>query len=113
MFWKFGKNSSSTTEEVRKKLPKPRSIVEKVGRYLITEMKQNPDQVWSLQSVTRPDEVDRKRVNFRVFDYASVSAAKVNVRDYHSLDAYPEHILWEGWYPKDDYHVYLTKNDDN
>ena len=111
MFWKLGNQKAATSGNTVKKLPKPKSIVEKVGRILITDFNQDPDIVWQLFTVTRPDEAAPKHVKFRVFDLGKVSAANIKVVDYHSLDTHPEQVLWEGWYQKDDYRVQFASTE--
>lgn len=110
MFLKFVNKKTSVTEPKRKKLPKPMTLGDKVGSNLVTQMKQDPSWIWQLEMVIRPDEAQPKKINFRVFEPSRTMAAKLNVQDFHSLDAYPEQILWEGWYHKDDYHVYFTND---
>jgi len=101
MFWKKGAKTGETTNKKVEKLPGPKGIPELVGRYLITELKQNPDQVWNFKAVLRPLLDKGKGVfEFRVLDDTQVAAKKVAVKDYNSLDAHPELILYQGWFNK-------------
>ena len=54
MFWKKGAKTGETSDKKVEKLPGPKGIPEIIGRYLITELKQNPDQVWNFKAVLRP-----------------------------------------------------------
>jgi len=65
-----------------------------------TQLKQNPDWVWTLKTVVRPRPDGKDRFDFRVFDQAQVAAKKVTVKDYNSLDEHPNLILYEGWFDK-------------
>ena len=101
MFWKKGAKTGETSDKKVEKLPGPKGIPEIIGRYLITELKQNPDQVWNFKAVLRPQLDKGKSVfEFRVFDGAQVAVKKVVVKDYNSLDRYPELILYQGWFNK-------------
>jgi len=45
-----------------------------------------------------PESKDLK--NIRIYDPARVAAAKAAVKNYKTFDAYPELILYEGWFNK-------------
>ena len=47
--------------------------------------------------------------DFRVFDEAQVAAREVTVKDYTSLDEYPDLILYEGWFDKEANKVEIEK----
>ena len=79
------------------KLPGPKDIDELVGRYVVLDKHQNPDYVWRLKSVVRRWPENKNRFDFRIFDDAQAATKKAKIRDYTSLDSYPELILWEGW----------------
>lgn len=94
MFWKRGE----TKEE--EKLSRPKNISELVGRYMVVEMNQNPDWVWKLKCVVRP--AGKKKVFWcRVFDDAQTAKAGVQVKDWTSLDAHSELIVWEGYFDEE------------
>ncbi|MGB5986149.1 MAG: hypothetical protein WBG37_12665 [Desulfobacterales bacterium] len=103
MKWKFwSKNNTDkvTQLEIPKKLSKPKEIPEMVGRYLVVNLKEDPDWVWSLKAVIRPKESVPDAFRVRLFDPARATAYAVRVLDYTSLDAHPHLILYEGWYNK-------------
>jgi hypothetical protein len=107
MSWKFWKNSQSVKGKEERlpgmkeeRLPGMKDIPELVGRQLVVELKQDPDWVWHLKSVTRKRSDDKESYDFRVFDLPQVLAKKVHVRDYNSLNDHPALILFEGWFNK-------------
>ena len=105
MFWKkmFCKKKPAVEEPSKpkvKKLPKPKDIPELVGRYLIRQMKKDPDWVWKLKGVVRQRSEGKDAFDFRVFDEAQVAAKKVAIKDYTSLDEHPDLILYQGRFDK-------------
>jgi len=78
----------------------PKCIPELVGRHLVVEQKQNPDWARKLKAVVRPRPEDKDAFDFRVFDEAQAAAKKVTIKDYSSLDEYPDLIVYEGWFDK-------------
>jgi hypothetical protein len=95
MFWK-----RRPAKPKVEKLPGPKDIPELVGRYLITELKQNPDRVWKLKGVVRRRLEGKDAFDFRVFDEAQVAAKKVAIKDYNSLNEHPDLILYQGRFDK-------------
>lgn len=82
------------------KLTGPRDVPELVGRHLVVALGQNPDWVWHLKSVVQPRLESKYAFYFRVFDEVQTSAKKVSVKNYDSLNAFPDLILFEGWFDK-------------
>src|SRR5512138_3558308 len=93
MFGLFGKDSGD-------RLPGPKDIPDAVGQQLVVTHKENPDWVWTLKSVMKPDGVGKDVFHIRVFADSVAGAARVKIQDYTTLDAYPEMILYEGVYDK-------------
>ncbi len=93
MFWK-----KKTDADGKPKLPGPTGIPELAGRHMVVEMHKDPDYVWKLRAVNRP--VGKKDFYCRVFDDADLNKAKLQVKDWTSLDGHPELIVWEGYYDK-------------
>ena len=91
MFW--GKKSAK--EEG--KLSGPKEIPGPVQNYLVAETKMDPDLVKLLRAVERKSPTGAT-FNIRVFDESEAKARKVEVKDYTSLDACPDLILYEGWF---------------
>lgn len=93
MFWK-----RKETKEGEVKLLGPKEIPDLVGRYMVAEMRKDPDWVWKLKGVVRPAEDKKKAFYCRIFDGAQAAQAGVKVEDWSSLDDHPELILWEGYF---------------
>jgi len=99
-FWKKELGKGEQSKAPMQKLPKPKSIPEPVGRYLVVNLGKNPDWVWHLKGVVRSRQESKDSYDVRVFDEAKAGQARVIVRDYTSLDEHPELILYEGWFDK-------------
>ena len=95
----FGKKGKEPGVE---KLSKPGEIPEAVGRFLVVQMKKDPDWVWNLKSVIRPKAGAASKFVFdvRVFDTARAAAKGVIVKDWTTLDGHPDLVLYEGWFDK-------------
>jgi hypothetical protein len=73
----------------------PRQIPEWAYRYIVVHLKADPDRVSKLQCVEEPDYLGDRPVHLiRIFDPDAAQGAEI--RDYASLDRYPELILYEG-----------------
>ena len=92
-FWQKGENGTPAQG-----LPKPKDLPEAVGRYLVVELKRDPDWVWTLKALLRPREENRDIKDIRLFNPDKADAADVSVRNFTSLDAHPELIVYEGWF---------------
>ena len=88
MFW--GKKSAK--EEG--KLSGLKEIPELVQKYLVAEKKMAPDLVKLLRGVERKS-TNGAGFDIRVFDHSEAIAAKVEVKDFTSLDNSPDLILYE------------------
>lgn len=99
MFGKLMKKKESDSARPVK-LPKPRDILEPVGRALVIRHNQNPDWVWSLKCVVLPDPRDPQREHFRVYDPQACRERGLTVKAYPDLDAHPELVAYHGWVDK-------------
>ncbi len=77
----------------------PKDIPELVGRYMVVEMKQDPNFIWTMKGVVR--QINNKEYYCRVYDAGKTAQAGVQVKDWTSLDGPPELILWEGYFDKE------------
>ena len=112
MFWRKQKKTSSPVgvesaafetgmpKPKAEKLPGPKGIPEAIGRYLVAELKQNPDWIWKLKGVLCPRTDGKDRFNFRLFNKAQVKEKEIVIRNYTSLDEYPDLIIYQGWFDK-------------
>jgi hypothetical protein len=90
MFWKKDKNA----------LPGPKGVPDPVGREIVQNLGGNPDKVWNLKAVIRPKEGEKDTFEVRVFNGEQASSKHVSIKNYDSLDEYPDLILYEGWFNK-------------
>ena len=94
MSWKFWQKNAASKETDG--LPRPKDLPEPVGRYLVVDMKLDPDYVWTLKAAMRPREDNHDMRDFRIFSPGKADAAGVTVRHYKTLDEHPELILYAG-----------------
>jgi hypothetical protein len=109
MFWNkwFKKNDCSTPQKPR--LKPPIDLPQQVGRFLVVNLGEDPDWVWELKAVIKPVEGGKKSArHFRVYDPVKTAKQWIKVRDYHSLDDYPDLILYEGDFDRDTHAVSLS-----
>ena len=102
MSWKFWKAKTTDNQILNpksSKLPRPKDLPERVGIYMVTQLKLDPDWVWSLKGALRPT-IDRHIFDIRIFDPKETAVTDVVITDYNSLDRCPEMILFEGSYNK-------------
>jgi hypothetical protein len=110
MKWKFWEKTQKQEDLSRRKterLPRPKSIPDAVGRYLVVNMGKNPDWVWNLRGAIRKREDKKDAFDFRIFDEAMTAAQKISVKDYTYLDPHPDLILFEGWFDKQNFAVHI------
>ena len=79
------------------KLSGPKEIPEPVQKYLVVERKMDPGLVKLLRAVERKS-VTGATFDIRIFDNSEAIAKKVQVKDYSSLDEFPDLIIYEGWF---------------
>jgi hypothetical protein len=93
MFW--GKKSVNK-ESKKEKLPGPQAIPGLVQKHLVAESKMDPDLVKLLRAVMLKNSNEEKAFHIRIFDGSEALAKKVQVKNYTSLDEYPDLIIYEG-----------------
>ena len=109
MFWKKKTKTEEPSKPKMKKLPAPSSIESILATKLIVDLKQDADQIWKLHSVVCQRSGGGQRFDFRVFDADRVTATRVQVKDYTSLDDYPELIVYQGWFDKESGEVHFEE----
>ncbi len=97
MFDFFRKKSADGNKVA--KLPGPRPIPDEAGRFLVVDLKQDPNWVWTLRAVVKPT-AEKGGFEVRIFDDRHAGVRALNIRDYHSFDAHPELVLFSGTYNK-------------
>lgn len=104
MNWKFWYRPQQV-EPIDKSTPKvklsgPRELPQQIGKYLVVRERMDPDWVWSLRCVLSPRGQKKSSFDFRVFPSNTVAAAGLKIKDYSFLNAYPQLILFYGWFDK-------------
>ena len=99
MFWKKD-GKTDDKHQLEEKLPRPKNIPTVIGMNLVTSFNRDPDWVWNLKAVTMEVPEDKYVTRYRVFDPTQAGFAKVDVRNYRTLDSHPDLILYEGWINK-------------
>jgi hypothetical protein len=91
----FGKKSD---EPKAKKLTGPRQTSGLLEKKLSTEYKIDADIMHALMVLVRKIPESEKALVYRVYDSADAEARGVKIKNYTSLDSYPDMILYEGWF---------------
>ena len=76
---------------------RPKDLPEVVGRYMVVDLKMDPDWVWTLKAASRRREENHDIKDIRIFSPTAANAEGMKIRNYHSLDAHPDLVLYEGW----------------
>ena len=108
MFWKKRPVEEPTKPEAEK-LPGPKDISQLIGGPVVTTLKPNPDWFWKLKQVTHPRLDSKDAFDFRIFDPAQAKAKKIDIKNYNSLDEYPDLIFCQGWVDKRDNKVHIEE----
>jgi hypothetical protein len=111
-FWKTENKNDHSLNQGSSKLPKPKDLPDRIGMYLVTQLKLDPDWVWSLKGVMRPT-TEKRKFEIRIFDPKDAVISDVSVRDFNSLDNFPQMILFEGCFHKDSGWVDIKRTADN
>ena len=80
-----------------------------MGRYLVTQLKEDPDWVWSLRGALRPKADEKDMFEIRIFNPEDAARKGVVITNFNALDAHPEMILFTGWYKKNSDLVKIEK----
>ena len=107
---KFWKRATSSSPKPAVKLPRPKELPEHVGRHMVTKMKEDPDWVWSLKSVSRPREGARNMQDIRIFNPHEAIERQVEVKNWATLDDHRELILYFGVFDKDSGTVQIERS---
>jgi hypothetical protein len=83
-----------------KNLFKAKRLPAAAARYLVVQLGHNPAWVKRLKCAVRLKEGENNIYELRVFDGLLATKTGVRVENYHSLDSYPELIIYEGWIDK-------------
>lgn len=94
--WKFWKKY----ELDREANSKSKGVPDIVGRKLTIHLGKDPDWVWNLKAVARRRPDMEHVYDIRIFNAADAASKHIKVKNFTSLDSYPELILFEGSYDK-------------
>jgi hypothetical protein len=100
--WKFWETANKNDRRLNlrsAKLPKPKDLPDRIGIHLVTQLKQDPDWVWTLKWVGRPT-TEKHNFEIRIFDPEEAFLSDVIVMDFNSLDGFPELVLFAGCFNK-------------
>lgn len=105
----FGKTKEETGGVKAEKLPAPRQITGILEKQLTGEYKIDADLVRVLMAVVRKRPQTEKALDCRIFDPSEAEAKGLKIKDYTSLDAYPDLVLFEGWFDEGSKQVELVE----
>lgn len=91
-------------------LPKPKEMPDRVGRFLVVNLKLDPDAVWNWKVVTLPADPPATASQIRIYSPEQALQSGITVRHFHSLDDHPELILYSGTFDKKAGAVSLTEH---
>ena len=64
---------------------------------MVVDLKMDPDWVWTLKAASRRREENHNIKDIRIFSPTAANAEGLKIRNFHSLDAHPDLVLYEGW----------------
>lgn len=91
------------------KLPGMRPIPGLVGKYLTAEYKMDADLIQLLKAVVLRVPQTEKTFKCRIFDQSEAEAKEIQIKDYTSLDNYPDLILYEGQFDEETKRVEMAE----
>ena len=109
MKFAFWKRTEKAQAEKKAGLPRPKELSDRVGIYLVTQLKEDPDWIWTLRSVSRPRENNRDLHDIRIYDPHQARANQIKVENFTTLDQHQDLILFTGFVNRDTGTVELAK----
>jgi hypothetical protein len=100
MKWSIWNRRQSAADPKAGKLPKPKELPTAVGRHMVVNLNWDPDEAWRLKAVFLPRMGDSDRPAIRIYDPDEAFRSRIEVKNYRSLDAHPELIVFEGWFDR-------------
>ena len=91
------------------KLPGPKFLLDMLIDYLVKQMAKEANWVRGLSMVMRPRSGGGKGFDVRIFAQYEAASSSAKVKDYTTLDQYPQLILFEGWFDKESKKVELEE----
>jgi len=110
MNWKFWKKNDDSFAGARvRKLPRPKDLPIEIGKYLVVESGFEPDWIWSLKSAACPKAGSPTAYDIRIFDNSTANEKGITIKNYDTLNEFPELVVFEGWFDKDTQQFQLEK----
>ncbi len=81
-----------------RKMSRPKTVIQVIGRELILAHGVDPDLAWNLMQVAKPAVQNGGRYNVRVYSAPQASKLGVVIHDYESLDNHLDLVLFHGWF---------------
>ncbi|UCG54352.1 MAG: hypothetical protein JSV32_07120 [Dehalococcoidia bacterium] len=91
--WHVGKGDKD-------ELPKSKTIPAQLGSYMVVDMKVSPNIVWDLKVALLPRPDNKDVYDVRLYHWQEPYEKGITIKNYRSLEEYPEFILYEGWWDK-------------
>jgi hypothetical protein len=106
-FWKKEKGGENSAGGKEARIEKPKQMPQRVGMYLVTQLKEDPDWVWNLKCALRQKADEKNVFDIRIYDPVAVYSKGVTVANFNSLDAHPDMILFSGVFNKNTNNVQI------
>jgi hypothetical protein len=91
------------------KLPGPKFLPDMLSDHLVRQMAKEANWVRGLSMVMRPRSGGSKGFDVRIFAQYEAASSSTKIKDYTTLDQYPQLILFEGWFDKESKKVELEE----
>ena len=108
-FWRKDIQSEGADNTGTAKLTKPKDLPDRVGMYLVTQLKEDPDWVWSLKGALRPKPGEKHTFDIKIFDPKQAAQKGLTIMDYNSLEEHPDLVLFVGSFNKNSGLVNIDK----
>lgn len=96
MFGNKKNDKAVATKAKPEKLPGPKLIPEPVQKHLTSIYKLEPELAQIFKIVMHRKNEGERAFDIRIFDESACLAKQIQVKDYTTLDAYPDLVLYEG-----------------
>jgi hypothetical protein len=88
----------------------PKDIPQWAYMHLVTVLKVDPDHLLHLKCVEQTNFNGDVLLNLiRIYDDGAMKGMAIEVKDFTSLDQYPELILYEGYKEKESERIYIRR----
>ena len=111
MKWKFWskEDNAVAAKPAGAKHAKPQDLPQRVGQYMVTQLKEDPDTIWNYKAVLLRQEDSKARYWIRIFDPAAAKMRGVRVTEYNSLDTAADLVIYQGTFNKESGKVDISR----